>query len=390
MRPVPVPLLDDRQTPEPTDERVARLIKDGLFDKAIYACDSVIAAAQDDVGIQRAAFLSRGLAHLEIAHKAQGLIERGLSVTQGDHPDEGPYYPRLFLEYKKAMGLESALMDSEQAIALGADSGDVYFVRAAALLGVGHLDEALAACHKAIVSEPPAKPAFDLIRDILRKKQHLEVEGNNSIDVDESNTDVDLPSDTRDALGIVDYLAAYFAGARRAFEKGLSVAELDEAIDDKLAAKAAARETTGRASEPPQPQAPAPAVPRPDAAAKETTKRKRGPRVKPNPALPEKAPEIYRDRKPREELSERKENIVQFIERVYAPWRKILTRADLRRLDESADAAVERWISSKRPLPKGLLPTEFELNTDKRLIEARRREKRVSLSKLRQGASVST
>ena len=48
-------------------------------------------------------------------------------------------------------------------------------------------------------------------------------------------------------------LAAYFAVARRAFEKGLSVAELDEAIDDKLAAKAAAHEMTTRATAQPRP-----------------------------------------------------------------------------------------------------------------------------------------
>jgi hypothetical protein len=70
--------------------------------------------------------------------------------------------------------------------------------------------------------------------------------------------------------------------------------------------------------------------------------------VKPNPALPSTAPEIYRDRKPREELGGRKEIIVQFLERVYAPWREILTRADLRRLDDKADEAVVNWISYHR------------------------------------------
>jgi hypothetical protein len=83
-------------------------------------------------------------------------------------------------------------------------------------------------------------------------------------------------------------MAAYFAVARRAFEKGLSVAELDEAIDDKLAAKAAAHEIT--ANEPPRPvptaqpdetasvaaHKPAPII---ETAAAETTKPKK-PRLK--------------------------------------------------------------------------------------------------------------
>ena len=43
-----------------------------------------------------------------------------------------------------------------------------------------------------------------------------------------------------------DETAAYFAVAIKAIEKGLSVAELDEAIEDKLVAKAAAREMTTR------------------------------------------------------------------------------------------------------------------------------------------------
>jgi hypothetical protein len=46
----------------------------------------------------------------------------------------------------------------------------------------------------------------------------------------------------------------YFALAAKAFENGLSVAELDEAIEDKLAAKAAARETTFRATIAPRPE----------------------------------------------------------------------------------------------------------------------------------------
>jgi hypothetical protein len=55
----------------------------------------------------------------------------------------------------------------------------------------------------------------------------------------------------------------YFALAAKALEKGLSVAELDEAIEDKLAAKmgATARETTGRATGEPRPLWPDDALP---------------------------------------------------------------------------------------------------------------------------------
>jgi hypothetical protein len=44
----------------------------------------------------------------------------------------------------------------------------------------------------------------------------------------------------------------YFVLAAKAFENGLSVAELDEAIEAKLAAKAAARETTARVTATPR------------------------------------------------------------------------------------------------------------------------------------------
>jgi tetratricopeptide (TPR) repeat protein len=89
--------------------------------------------------------------------------------------------------------------------------------------------------------------------------------------IGESNTDVDLGSAARDDPNIVDDLTAYFAVARRAFEKGVSVAQLDEAIE-KLAAKAAARETTtARANESPRPEETVPSI---ETAAAETTKPK--------------------------------------------------------------------------------------------------------------------
>jgi hypothetical protein len=144
---------------------------------------------------------------------------------------------------------------------------------------------------------------------------------------------------------------------------GLSIEDTISALEERR--EKLARETTGRATAKPRPVAA-----NLKAAARELAATKRGPRVKPDPRLPAKAPEIYKKRVRREELGGRKENIIQFVERVYAPWRKILARADLRRLDETADAAVERWISRKRPLPEGLLLTEYELNTDKRQLEA--------------------
>jgi hypothetical protein len=137
-------------------------------------------------------------------------------------------------------------------------------------------------------------------------------------------------------------------------------------------ARSTGRDNTARATAPP----------RLEHAATETTRR--GPRVKPNPALPEKAPEIYRERKPREELNGRKENIVQFIERVYAPWCEILTRADLRRLDVTAERAVENRINRGKEFPADLVPREFELNTARRRADGRR------LSRLCAGLSATT
>jgi hypothetical protein len=130
------------------------------------------------------------------------------------------------------------------------------------------------------------------------------------------------------------------------------------------------RETTSRS---------ATAEPRPKAAATETTNRKRGPRVKPNPALPAKAPEIYHRRKPREELGGRKEKLTPFLRRVYGPLLEIMTHADLMRLDPTAGKAIYNTKDGKN-LPPGLLPREFELNTPKRIEAANKR-----LSKVRVG-----
>ena len=101
------------------------------------------------------------------------------------------------------------------------------------------------------------------------------------------------------------------------------------------------------------------------------SKVKRGPRVPRNPLLPAVAPELYKLRKSRDELGGRKENIIEFLSRVWTPWLPILSRVELRDRDPGADAAVERWISGGRKLPAGMLPTEHELNTEKRLANQR-------------------
>jgi hypothetical protein len=122
------------------------------------------------------------------------------------------------------------------------------------------------------------------------------------------------------------------------------------------------RGTTGRAKETPRPDAAElKAAAKVLAAARTEKPGPRGPRHTLDPRLPKTAPEIYRKRARRPELGGKKENVVQFVQRVYASWIDILTRADLRILDETADNAVENWISSGKRLPQGLLLTESEL-----------------------------
>lgn len=73
--------------------------------------------------------------------------------------------------------------------------------------------------------------------------------------------------------------------------------------------------------------------------------------------LPEKAPAIYADR------HDKAQTIIDFL-KIWKPWMdaKLLTRRDLRRLDPSADRAVERWIA-KHPLPSEFyLPTVRQIN----------------------------
>ena len=178
--------------------------------------------------------------------------------------------------------------------------------------------------------------------------------------------------------------AAFCAAAE---EEGFSVAEFRRIIDNaKTAAKGEVtkRRKTARANEPPRPV--------PDAAkvkaaaqvlvAARKTKPSGRPRHILDPRLPEKAPEIFHDRKRREELGGKKENIVQFVQRVYEPWLDILTRADLRLLDETSDKAVENWISAGKKLPQDLLLTEGEIPRAKRAAKVR------GAPKLREGMPV--
>lgn len=76
--------------------------------------------------------------------------------------------------------------------------------------------------------------------------------------------------------------------------------------------------------------------------------------------LPAVAPELYKDR------ADKKETIVDFLRRVWQPWMeaKVLTRRDLRKLDPSADKAVENWLL-RQPLPDDIsLPTLKEVNDE--------------------------
>ena len=80
---------------------------------------------------------------------------------------------------------------------------------------------------------------------------------------------------------------------------------------------------------------------------------------------PAHAPELYSERGIRADLG-RKENIVEFLQRVYGPWitasAPIMTRPDLRRVDPDAEMALRNWLREpKHELPKGIaIPTKSE------------------------------
>ena len=83
--------------------------------------------------------------------------------------------------------------------------------------------------------------------------------------------------------------------------------------------------------------------------------------------LPEIAPELYINARTNGSVT----NIIDFLRNVWMPWidARVLTRNDLRRLDKSADTAVQNWIR-KRDLPIDIvLPTKKTIND--KLVSAR-------------------
>lgn len=85
-----------------------------------------------------------------------------------------------------------------------------------------------------------------------------------------------------------------------------------------------------------------------------------------------RAPEMYADR------PERRESIVEFLNRVYCPWLDgSMTRADLRKLDVQASVALVNYESKRKtsvPLDTLNLPTVWQ----KRRIEVRSRKENES------------
>jgi hypothetical protein len=74
-------------------------------------------------------------------------------------------------------------------------------------------------------------------------------------------------------------------------------------------------------------------------------------------ALPTEAPEFYKGNRGG---SKGGENIVEFLRRVWMPWIEagVLTRSDLRRLDQKADDGIVNWLQ-KAPLPDDVfVPTK--------------------------------
>jgi hypothetical protein len=71
--------------------------------------------------------------------------------------------------------------------------------------------------------------------------------------------------------------------------------------------------------------------------------------------LPRFAPELYVKR-PTMGSGGRRENIIEFLCRVWGPWMNSgrLSRADLRKLDQHADKAVENWLQRHRQLPRDI------------------------------------
>ena len=75
-------------------------------------------------------------------------------------------------------------------------------------------------------------------------------------------------------------------------------------------------------------------------------------------SLPFAAPELYVHRRVMKHLG-RRETIVEFLQRVWGLYLdgKLLTRASLRKLDASADKAVENWLRQHELPPEIDLPS---------------------------------
>jgi len=336
-------LIVDNTTKAPKNKEAARLAKrvtqlmaEGRENEAFGACKRIIELEPE---FSRAHVLwGAGLCEAKRYEEAMASCDRAIKL-EPEFSRAHLLRGRVLLETER---FGEAIASCNRAVALEPKYSVGHAALGEALLEAERYVEAIASCDLAIELDPNFTPAHLVRNDALEKIGLSKVDESNTVEYNYRMPSSEAISQVADAFNI--------PAERRD--------DLAKMIED-FAASALA--TTPRAK----------ASPRLAGAATETTTRKRGPRVKPNPALPKTAPEIYRDRKPREELGGKKENIVQFIERVYAPWREILTRADLRRRDDTADKAIEHWIDHGKRLPEGLLLTEFELNTAKRAAKVR-------------------
>jgi hypothetical protein len=71
--------------------------------------------------------------------------------------------------------------------------------------------------------------------------------------------------------------------------------------------------------------------------------------------LPKRPPELYAERPIRKECG-RRENVVEFLRRVWKPWMDVnaLTRADLAKLDGGAYKAVDNWLRQHGDMPRDI------------------------------------
>lgn len=110
--------------------------------------------------------------------------------------------------------------------------------------------------------------------------------------------------------------------------------------------------------------------------------------------LPLVAPEKYAERKILADGS--RENIVDFLSRTWKPWIRsgVLTRADLRKLDVSADRAYDNWIHSGHVIPDDLkIPTKKEaidrfIASDPKRALATPRYQKIIASRLQRGVQI--